>query len=84
MKLKISKILLTSLVLLMGVWACQKTSNPYYANGTTPVLSSSTTTVAPKPADSLANVLVLNWTNPNYATTAVSYTHLTLPTICSV
>jgi hypothetical protein len=33
-------------------------------------LSSSTTTVAPKPADSLSNVLVLNWTNPNYATTA--------------
>lgn len=72
MKYNISKFLLAGLVLLLGVWACQKTSNPYYASGTTPVLSSSTTTIAATPADSLSNALVLNWTNPNYATNAAS------------
>ena len=72
MKYNISKFLLVGLVMLAGVWACQKQSNPYYANGTTPALSSSTTTIAAKPADSLSNVLVLNWTNPNYATSAAA------------
>ena len=72
MKNNISKFLLAGLVLLVGVWACQKASNPYYASGTTPVLSSSTTTIAATPADSLSNALVLNWTNPNYATNAAS------------
>jgi hypothetical protein len=57
---------------VLGVLACQKQSNPYYANGTTPALTSSTTTIAATPADSLSNVLVLNWTNPNYATTAAA------------
>jgi hypothetical protein len=72
MKYNISKFLLVALSLVLGVLACQKSSNPYYANGTTPVLSSSTTTIAAKPADSLSNALVLNWTDPNYATNPAS------------
>ncbi len=72
MKHNISKFLLAGLVLLSGVWACQKQTNAYNASGTTPVLSSSTTTIAAKPADSLSTALVLNWTNPNYATIPAS------------
>jgi hypothetical protein len=72
MKYNISKFLLVALSLVLGILACQKQSNPYYANGTTPVLSSTTTSIAAKPADSLSKVLVLNWTNPNYATNAAS------------
>ncbi|HVS96413.1 MAG TPA: SusE domain-containing protein [Puia sp.] len=48
--------------------ACKKMSNPYYANGTTPTLKLSTTTLTPTPADSLRNVLALSWSNPHYAT----------------
>jgi hypothetical protein len=70
MKLNISKSLLVALSLVFGVLACQKQTNTYYANGTTPVLTSSTTTIAATPADSLSTALVLNWTNPNYATIA--------------
>jgi hypothetical protein len=68
MKYNLSKFFLVAMSLLLGVLACQKQSNPYYANGTTPVLSSSTTTIAATPADSLTNALILNWTDPNYAT----------------
>lgn len=69
MKQNISKFFLVALSLLLGVMACQKQTNTYYANGTTPVLTSSTTTIAATPADSMSNALILNWTNPNYATT---------------
>jgi starch-binding outer membrane protein SusE/F len=68
MKYNKIKYLVVALSLLLGVLACQKQTNTYFANGTTPVLKSSTTTIAAKPSDSLSNVLVLNWTNPNYAT----------------
>ena len=53
---------------LTTLLACTKMTNPYYANGTTPTLKLSTTTLTPAPADSLKNVLTLSWTNPHYAT----------------
>jgi hypothetical protein len=37
-----------------------------------PVLKSSTTTIAPTPADSSNNALVLTWSNPRYATDSAS------------
>ncbi|TDW99964.1 SusE domain-containing protein [Dinghuibacter silviterrae] len=54
----------------VAVWlaACSKMTNPYYKNGSTPTLASSTTTIAVPPSDSLTSVLVLSWSNPHYAT----------------
>jgi len=63
-----SKLFFAGLSLLLVFAACEKQSNTFYANGTAPVLSGSTTTIAATPADSLSNALVLNWTNPMYAT----------------
>lgn len=49
--------------------ACRKFDTlPYYAKGTAPVLSASTTAITASPADSANAVLTLNWTNPHYAT----------------
>ena len=49
--------------------ACDKVDDlPLYSAGTTPVLTSSSSSVAPVPVDSNKTVLTLNWTNPSYAT----------------
>ena len=64
-----STILFATCITVLGIVACTKmTTNTYYPNGTTPTLSASTLSIAPTPADSLTNVLVLSWTNPRYAT----------------
>jgi hypothetical protein len=60
-------LLLTGLTVFVA--ACNKVADlPHYGNGTTSVLSTSATTVAPQPADSNKTALTLNWTYPNYAT----------------
>ncbi len=47
--------------------ACDKVDElPYYEKGTAVTLNSSTATVAPTLADSVANVLSFSWTNPQY------------------
>jgi hypothetical protein len=69
MKQNISKLVFVALSLLLAIMACTKQSNTFYANGNTPVLSGSTATIAPTPADSLSQVLALSWTDPKYATT---------------
>lgn len=49
--------------------ACNKVGDlPHYGNGTAPVLTASATDIAPAPADSLKEVLTLNWTSAKYAT----------------
>jgi hypothetical protein len=48
--------------------ACSKMKNEYFANGSAPVLTSSTTTITPSASDSSSAVLTLTWTNPKYAT----------------
>ena len=68
MKQNISKLFLVGLSLLLVIMACTKVSNTYYANGQTPALTGSATTIAPTPTDSLSQVLTLNWTDPMYAT----------------
>jgi starch-binding outer membrane protein SusE/F len=60
-------------LLLIGatifVAACNKVKDlPHYQNGTATVLTASTTTVAPQPADSNNVALTLNWTYPDHAT----------------
>ena len=48
---------------------CDKADSlPLYENGTAPVLSASSTTIAPLPADSNNIALTLSWTYPNHAT----------------
>lgn len=57
--------------------SCDKVDSlPFYGTGTNPVLSASTTTVAPAPADSNNTALTLSWTKANHATdsTNVKYT----------
>jgi hypothetical protein len=47
--------------------SCEKADSlAQYADGTAPVLSASTLTVAPPPADSNKVVLTLNWTDPGH------------------
>jgi hypothetical protein len=71
-----SKYLLIGGLLVMVGAACTKMTNAYYHQGSTPNLQSSTTTLAPATTDSLSNVLLLSWTNPQYSTdsTTVLYT----------
>jgi hypothetical protein len=68
MKQNISKLFIVALSLLLVIMACTKESNTFYANGKTPALTSSSAAIAPTPADSLVQVLALNWTDPMYAT----------------
>ena len=66
----LSKIIFGILALAAVFMACEKVGDlPYYNNGSPVVLSSSTATTAPVPADSNKTVLTLNWTSPNYGTT---------------
>ncbi len=68
MKKNISPLFFLAVVVILGGMACSKMTNAYYHQGSTPNLSSSTATLAPATADSLKNVLTINWTNPNYST----------------
>ena len=71
---QISKLILSSLALMVIFSACNKTDNltkvdalPVYQLGVSPVLSSSTTTVAPTLADSNNAIINFSWTNPKYS-----------------
>jgi hypothetical protein len=68
-------LLIVGLIATVGT-ACTKMTNAYYHQGSTPNLQTSTTTIAPATTDSLSNVLLLSWTNPQYSTdsTTVLYT----------
>ncbi len=70
----IAKILSFAAVVSLILAACSKVDNlhkvdslPVYQEGVSPVLSSSTATVAATLADSTNNVITFNWTNPKYA-----------------
>jgi len=72
MKNNKSKFLFIASLTILGFVACTKLTSTYYSNGKTPVLSASTTTIAPTPADSQNVVLAFSWTNPGYATDSAS------------
>lgn len=73
----LNKIGLLAVAALMMVTACDKVDElPFYAGGNDPVLTSSASTIAPLPADSNKNVLVLDWTSPEYATDTSSYKYI--------
>ncbi|HET6723068.1 MAG TPA: SusE domain-containing protein, partial [Chitinophagaceae bacterium] len=57
--------------------ACEKADTlPLYGEGTAPVLSASSTTLAPAPADSNNTALTLSWSNPKYATDSATYKYV--------
>ena len=65
-------------ILLTGFAACDKVANlPLYTKGMAPVLTASSATVAPAPADSNKTALTLSWSYPNYSvndSSTVKYT----------
>jgi hypothetical protein len=63
------KILSLLAVMAISFMACHKVDDlPHYDNGSAPVLTASSATVAPAAADSNNVALTLNWTYPDYAT----------------
>jgi len=70
----IFKFLAMSFVAVMLFNACTKTDTlPLYSNGNAVTLTSSVTKVAAAAKDSLTTAIVLNWTNPAYATDSSTY-----------
>jgi starch-binding outer membrane protein SusE/F len=72
----INVVLVVTGVLVL-VTGCEKPSAlPTYKLGNPVLLTTSTNTVAPKPADSTKTVLTLNWTFPNYATDSANMKYI--------
>lgn len=73
----IFKILTLAVTTVFLVTACTKVADlPYYDNGTAVTLTSSTTSVAPTPADSATTVISFSWTNPQYAADSNTYKYI--------
>ncbi len=63
---KITSLLFAAALFLT---ACNKVADlPFYQNGKASQLSTTATTIAPEPKDSLSEVVTFNWTFPGYAT----------------
>ncbi len=80
---KISKILLAAFTASAVFMACSKVDNlkkedalPVYQAGVSPVLSSSSATVAPTLADTNRTVVTFSWTNPKYAQDSSLYKYI--------
>ena len=74
--MKLNKLWLIA-VAVLGFTACQKVDDlPLYKNGVAPVLSTSTTSVAPPASDSLKPVITFSWTNPAYATDTAKFKYI--------
>ena len=71
-------IIFSMLVSVAGVFmACEKADSlPLYGEGTAPVLTASSTTLAPAPADSNNTALTLSWSNPKYASDSATYKYV--------
>ncbi len=76
----IFKILFTVIAVSGIMTACEKLDKaeplPMYLLGVSPVLSTSTTTVAPTLADTSRTVITFNWTNPKYAQDSSLYKYI--------
>ncbi len=79
----ISKLFLSAIVATGLFSACSKVDNlkkteplPVYLLGVSPVLSVSSTTVAPALADTNRNVVTFSWTNPKYAQDSSLYKYV--------
>lgn len=75
--MKMKNKLMLFLLAVTAFIACEKVEDlPLYANGVEPVLNASATTIAAAPADSLREVLTLDWSDPKYATDSASVKYL--------
>lgn len=79
----ISKLLLSAIIATGLFTACSKIDNlkkeealPIYQLGVSPVLSTSTATVAPTLADTNRTVVTFSWTNPKYAQDSSLYKYI--------
>ncbi len=64
-----SKMLALAAGVVLGFSACDKVDDlPSYGAGTAPVLTASTSSIAPAPTDSNNVVVTFSWTFPNHAT----------------
>ncbi len=72
-----NKILLLALTTVTVFSACDKMDTlPSYQLGTAAVLTSSSPTVAPTPADSNSVAVTFSWSNPKYATDSASVKYI--------
>ena len=63
------KYFFSAAALILLVASCDKVHDlPFYKNGNAAVLSSSVTTVAAVPSDSLKEAVTFSWTSPEYST----------------
>lgn len=75
------RVLAIGSLVAAAVWlisGCNKKLDPlpYYNDGSPVTLSSSKTAVAPAASDSLAKVLALSWTSPNYGVDPATYKYV--------
>jgi len=74
---KIISVFLLCTITVFIFTACTKVKDlPFYANGYAVTLSSSVTSIAPAPADSLNSVVSFTWTNPRYASDSSTYKYI--------
>ena len=65
----IKKLFYLLLGAMIFIGACTKVDDlPFYEKGSAVVLTSSSASIAPTPADSATNVVTFTWTDPKYAT----------------
>lgn len=80
---QISKIFLAAITVISFLSGCNKIDNlkkeealPVYLLGVSPVLSTSTATVAPTLADTSRTVVTFSWSNPKYAQDSSLYKYI--------
>jgi hypothetical protein len=75
--MKLKNILMLFMVAVTAFTACDKVDDlPFYNVGVDPAVTASATTIAPVPADSLKDVLTLDWSDPKYATDTTNVKYL--------
>jgi hypothetical protein len=75
--MKLKNILMLFMVAVTAFTACDKIDDlPLYNVGIDPAVTASATTIAPAPADSLKDVLTLDWSDPKYATDTTNVKYL--------
>lgn len=71
------KYFLCSVIIITFIASCDKARDlPFYSNGTAASLSSSVTTIAAAPADSLNAAVTFSWTSPKYATDSANVKYI--------
>ncbi|HSF45220.1 MAG TPA: SusE domain-containing protein [Chitinophagaceae bacterium] len=75
--MKLKNIVMLFMVAVTAFTACEKIDDlPLYNAGIDPSVTASATTIAPVPADSLKDVLTLDWSDPKYATDTTNVKYL--------